>query len=72
LRRVIGGSYDQADRRLLAPNFALLAGLYDGRPRRPAANVVAELSEANWLVPDLVDYVWHSVTWISTGRRLEF
>lgn len=60
LRAAVGTSYDEADHRLIAPNLALVGGLWGHEPRAPGDDVVAELGRTNWLVPDLVDYLWRS------------
>lgn len=60
LRKAIGASYDEADHSLLAPNLALVGGLWGGQPRQPTADVVRALGETNWLAPDLIDYLWSS------------
>lgn len=60
LRAAVGASYQQADRTRIAPNLALVGGLWGGLPHPPDADVVAALARGNWLVPDLVDYLWSS------------
>jgi hypothetical protein len=60
LRAAVGRGYDQADRSLVAPNLALVGGLWGHPPWPPDDDVVAALGRVNWLVPDLVDYLWRS------------
>lgn len=67
LRAATADSYDDADHELVAPNLALVSGLYGHAPRPPDAAVVAELGRANWLIPDLLDYLWRDATWVDAG-----
>jgi len=60
LRAAVGSSYDEADHRRIAPNLALVGGLWGHEPRPPDDDVIAELGRENWLVPDLFDYLWRS------------
>ena len=60
LRAAVGPSYAEADRTTIAPNLALVGGLWGDAPRAPEADVVAALGRQNWLVPDLIDYLWSS------------
>lgn len=66
LRSAAGSSYEKADRGLIAPNLALVGGLWGHEPRRPDDDVVAALSRTNWLVPDIIDYLWNSATLLRT------
>jgi hypothetical protein len=66
LRRVVGPSYEEADHSLVAPALALVGGLYGHEPQRPDDAVVTALGRTNWLVPDLVDYLWRSATLLRT------
>lgn len=70
LRAATAGSYDDADHRLVAPNLAVVSGLYGHQPRPPDDDVVAELGRSNWLVPDLIDYLWRDATWIDAGESV--
>lgn len=60
LQSAVGTSWEQADRTRLAPTLALVGGLWGHPPRLPDDDVVAALGATNWLVPDLVDYLWRS------------
>ena len=60
LRAAVGTSYREADHTKIAPNLALVGGLWGHPPQPPDADVVAALGRTNWLVPDLVDYLWSS------------
>ena len=60
LRAAAGTSYADADPHRIAPNLALVGGLYGHQPAEPDADVIAELGRQNWLLPDLVDYLWES------------
>lgn len=60
LRSAVGTNDQDADRTRIAPNLALVGGLWGQPPQPPEADVVAGLARGNWLVPDLVDYLWSS------------
>jgi hypothetical protein len=60
LRTAVGSNYETADRTRIAPNLALVGGLWGGPPSPPDADVTATLGRVNWLVPDLIDYLWNS------------
>lgn len=60
--------YDDADHSLVAPNLAVVSGLYGQAPRPPDDAVVAELGRTNWLIPDLIDYLWRDATWVDAGQ----
>jgi hypothetical protein len=70
LRAATGDSYDDADRRLVAPNLAVVSGLYGDAPRPPENDVVSELGRSNWLVPDLIDYLWRDAAMIDAGAAV--
>jgi hypothetical protein len=70
LRAATGDSYDDADQRLVAPNLAVVAGLYGHAPRPPEDAVVSELARSNWLIPDLIDYLWRDATLIDAGAAV--
>ena len=70
LRAATGDSYDDADQRLVAPNLAVVSGLYGHAPRPPEDDVVSELGRSNWLVPDLIDYLWRDATLIDAGAAV--
>lgn len=67
LRAATADSYDEADHSLIAPNLAVVSGLYGHAPRPPEDAVVAQLGRANWLIPDLIDYLWRDATWVDAG-----
>lgn len=60
LRTTVGSSYDDADHTLVAPNLALVGGLWRRPPWLPDEDVVQALGRKNWIVPDLIDYLWSS------------
>jgi hypothetical protein len=68
LRSAVGASYEEADHRLIAPNLALVGGLWGHEPRPPDDDVVADLGRTNWLVPDLMAYLWNSATLLGAVR----
>jgi len=70
LRAATGDSYYAADHRLVAPNLAVVSGLYGRAPRPPEDAVVSELGRSNWLVPDLIDYLWRDATLIDAGAAV--
>ena len=70
LRAATGDTYDDADHRLIAPNLAVVSGLYGRAPRPPEDAVVAGLGRSNWLVPDLLDYLWRDATLIDAGAAV--
>jgi hypothetical protein len=70
LRAATADSYDDADHSLVAPNLAVVSGLYGHPPQPPDDAVVAELGRANWLIPDLIDYLWRDATWIDAGESV--
>lgn len=70
LRAATAGSYEEADHTLVAPNLAVVSGLYGHAPRPPEAAVVRELGRSNWLVPDLIDYLWRDATWVDAGTAI--
>jgi hypothetical protein len=63
-------SYDDADHGLVAPNLAVVSGLYGHAPRPPDGAVVAELGRTNWLIPDLIDYLWRDATFIDASAAV--
>lgn len=68
LRAATADSYDDADHSLVAPNLAAVSGLYGHAPRLPDDDVVTALGRSNWLVPDLIDYLWQDATWVDAGQ----
>lgn len=70
LRAATVDSYEDADHNLVAPNLALVSGLYGHAPRPPDDAVVAQLGRSNWLIPDLIDYLWRDATWVDAGTAV--
>ena len=58
LRAAVGTTFDNADQALVAPHLARIGGLYGRKPWPPEPAVVTRLAQSNWLVPDLIDYLW--------------
>jgi hypothetical protein len=70
LRDATAASYEDADHQQIAPNLALATGLYGCAPRPVDDGIVARLGRSNWLVPELVDHLWRSATFIDGGAAV--
>lgn len=70
LRAATGDSYDDVEHSRVAPNLAVVSGLYGHAPRPPDPSAVAELGRSNWLIPDLIDYLWRDATWVDASAAV--